>query len=59
MKPINSSDETHDRESLPLVVAVGSQSNARDEATSMCVIKCIETSVVGSRSDASDAFSAI
>ena len=31
--------------------------DARDEAMSTCVIKCLETVAVGSRSNASDAFS--
>ena len=39
-----------------LVVAVGSRSDARDEAISMRVIKRFETPTVGSRADASDAF---
>ena len=39
------------------VMAVGSQSDARDEATSPRVIKHIEMHVVGSRLDALDAFS--
>ena len=37
-------------------MAVGSRSDARDEATSPCVIKYFETPTVGSRSDASDVF---
>ena len=37
-------------------MAVGSRSDARDEATSMRVIKDLETVAVGSQSDTLDAF---